>query len=256
MTIRRDFTNILLTGASGELGSALALHHARPGTSLTLWGRDLSKLRSITSKVDERGADARSFSHDLMDIEGAVEAVIEQDRRATFDLAYLAAGIGDTRGSGELVEDPSTVHRTAQVNFTAPASMAAALARRMAERGGGRIVLIGSAAGHHSLPFAAAYSGSKAGLAKFSDALRVAVEPHGVIVTLAAPGFLDTAAARANSDKRPMELSVDEAARRIANAAEKGKRHYVTPWPFVLLKALDPMLPSGLRDRLLRSLES
>ncbi|MBV7266341.1 SDR family NAD(P)-dependent oxidoreductase [Erythrobacter ani] len=255
MSDRHEFSRFLLTGASGELGSALALHHACAGASLMLWGRNQDRLEATASKVRNKGADATVFSHDLTDIEGAVEAVLEQDRVNTFDIAYLVAGIGDTRAPGELVEGPSTVMRTVQTNFTAPAAMAAALAGRMAERGRGSIVLIGSAAGHHSLPIAAGYSGSKAGLARFADALRIAVEPSGVSVTLAAPGFLDTAASRASASRRPMELNVEEAARRIANAAEKGRRYYVTPWPFAMLRILDSLLPRVLRDRLLRSLD-
>ena len=43
------------------------------------------------------------------------------------------------------------------------------------ERGSGRIALVGTAAASHSLPFAAGYAGSKAGLARFADALRLAV---------------------------------------------------------------------------------
>ena len=57
--------------------------------------------------------------------------------------------------------------------------MAAAIAGRMAERkGGGRLVLISSAAAFHALPFAASYAGSKAGLSRFTDSLRIAMRPR------------------------------------------------------------------------------
>ncbi|MBX7481990.1 SDR family NAD(P)-dependent oxidoreductase [Qipengyuania qiaonensis] len=247
--------SILCTGASGALGGALASLHARPGIALNLWGRDRNKLDLIAGKIRAAGAEARQFSQDLTDGHAAVDAVLKQDVEARFDLAYLVAGIGDTRAPEDLVEDPLLVLRAAQINFAAPAAMAAALAARMAERGHGRIVLIGSAAGHHSLPFAAGYSGSKAGLARFADALRIAVEPLGVRVTLAAPGFIDTPALRATSTNRPMKLDVDAAARRIARAAERGKRHYITPWPFSALRILDALLPAQLRDRIMAGLD-
>ena len=73
-------------------------------------------------------------------------------------------------------------------------------------------------------------------------------------VTLAAPGFIDTAAGRAVPGAKPMLLSADEAARRIARAALAGKGYYVTPWPFSILRLVDRLLPAPLRDRLLRAL--
>lgn len=248
-------TSLLLTGASGSLGRAIALEHASAAVTMRLWGRDSAKLTETAKAASALGAATRQTCLDLTDTSQAVRALIEQDETERFEVAYLVAGSGETRATEDLVEDPELIVRMALVNYATPAAMAAALAERMAQRGGGRIVLIGSAAGHHSLPFAAAYSSSKAGLARFADALRLAVEPQGVSVTLAAPGFIDTPAARSTSANRPFEISVEEAARRIVRAGEQGKRHYVTPWPFALLKAVDAMLPSPLRDAILRKLE-
>lgn len=246
--------SILVTGASGGLGRAIALHHARSEVLINLWGRSLERLAATNKAVVALGANSAQTSYDLSDPAGAIEVLLEQDRAHPFDLAYLVAGIGDIRPEGALVEPPEQVLRAAQVNFAAPAAMAAALAEQMAKRGRGRIVLIGSAAANHSLPFAASYAGSKAGLARFADALRIAVKPHGVSVTLAAPGFIDTPAARTNSANRPFELPVEEAARRIVLAAERRAPQLVTPWPFALLQSMETLLPRPLRDRILSRL--
>lgn len=146
------------------------------------------------------------------------------------------------------------VARLGQVNFVAPAALASQLAGRMAARQRGGIVLIGSAAAFHALPFAAAYAGSKAGLARFASALAIAMRPHGVRVTLASPGFIDTAAARRVPGPKPMAMSADRAAARIARAATHGTAHAVMPWPFALLRLIDRALPAFLRNRLLLSL--
>jgi len=124
----------------------------------------------------------------------------------------------------------------------------------MTARGAGRIVLIGSAAGFHSLPFSAAYSGTKAGLARFADALRIGARDHGVTVTLVSPGFIDTAAARRIPGPKPMLIQPEAAAAHIAQAAAAGKAHLILPWPFALLRLFDRLLPRALRDRLLSSL--
>jgi short-subunit dehydrogenase len=132
--------------------------------------------------------------------------------------------------------------------------MAAALAGRMARRGEGGIVLVGSAAGFHALPFAAAYAGSKAGIAQFAQALRLGVKQYGVHVTLVSPGFIDTANGRKAPGPRPFVLQPSDAAARIARAAARGRAHAIFPWPFILLRWLDRLLPQMLRDRLLVAL--
>ncbi len=127
------------------------------------------------------------MSIDLADAAAAVAALVAADRHTPIAQAWLVAGQGDTTPPAAIIEPAEQVARLFTVNSAAPAALAAALADRMAQRGHGRIVLIGSAAAFHALPFAAAYAGSKAGLARFADALRVAVAPAGVTVSLVSP---------------------------------------------------------------------
>lgn len=250
---------ILVTGASGGLGGALARHYAKPGVSLSLWGRDMARLEAVAVDCRAAGAEAGIRSLDITDVDATLAALAEEDATEPFDLALFAAGRGDVRAAGDLVEDARLVARMGTVNFTAPAAMAAALAGRMSQRKagrreGGRIVVIGSAAAFHALPFAAAYSGTKAGLARFAEALRIGVAPHGVSVTLVSPGFIDTAAGRKVPGPKPMLMTADAVAARIAKAAERRQPHLVLPWPFVALRWLDRLLPRPLRDRVLAGL--
>jgi short-subunit dehydrogenase len=209
---------ILITGASSGLGAALARHYAAPGRTLILWGRDRQRLDSVATDCREAGAQVAVRSLDLSDSAAAIAAIEQEEEAGAIDLALLVAGMGDTRAPGDLVEDATQVARLGLVNFVAAAAMAAALANYMARRGEGRIVLVGSAAGFHALPFAAAYAGSKA------------------------PG------------PRPFVLQASDAAARIARAAARGQAHAIFPWPFILLRWVDRLLPRVLRDRLLLAL--
>lgn len=242
---------VLVTGGSGELGGALARYHARPGTQLSLWGRSHARLAVVADSCRASGAVVDVRSQDISDLSAALRALIEEDESDPFDLAIFASGSGDIRAAGDRVEDPALVERLALVNFTAPAAMAAALAGRMAARGHGHIVLIGSAAAFHALPFAAAYSGAKAGLTRFADALRIGVRGQGVRVTLVSPGFIDTAAGRKVPGPRPFAMSPDHVARKIVRAIRRGRAHLVLPWYFALLRGFDRLLPRWVRDRLL-----
>ncbi|WP_242147360.1 SDR family NAD(P)-dependent oxidoreductase [Sphingomonas sp. BAUL-RG-20F-R05-02] len=245
---------ILITGASGGLGTALAREYAAPGRTLLLWGRDRDRLESVAATSRAAGAVVAIRSLDLTDVAAAIAAIEADDAAGTIDLAIFAAGLGDIRAPGAHVEDAGQVARLGIVNFVAPAALASAIAARMARRGRGQVVLVGSAAAFHALPFASGYAGSKAGLARFADALRIGARGHGVSVTLVSPGFIDTAAAHATPGPKPFSLSPAQAAARIAAAAAQGRAHVVMRWPFAGLRWFDRLLPRSLRDRLLRAL--
>ena len=245
---------ILITGASGELGAALARRYAAPGTALLLWGRDIPRLTRIAEECRRAGADCSIRSLDLADAAGAVAAIEAEDDAAPIALAIFAAGVGDICADAALVEDPAQVVRLALVNFVAPCAMAAALADRMAKRRRGAIVLIGSAAAFYDLPFATAYAGSKAGLARFAQALRIGVAVHGVHVMLASPGFIDTAAGRRVAGPKPLLMQPADVAERIASAVAKRQPHLILPRTFALLRIVVALLPRRLRDRLLLGL--
>lgn len=245
---------MLITGASSGLGEALARRYAAAGRILLLWGRDQARLDSVAQACRALGAEVAVRSLDIEDADAAVAALRSDDDAGSIGCALFVAGQGDILPPGRAVEDPQQVRRLAAVNFTAPSAMAAALGERMAARRDGTIVFIGSAAAFHALPFAATYAASKAGLARFADALRIGLAPHGVRVTLVSPGFIDTAAGRRVPGPKPLVMQPADVAERIARAAARGTPHLILPRPFGWLRVLDRLLPRALRDRVLRSL--
>jgi short-subunit dehydrogenase len=228
------------------------------GPQLVAVGRDRQRLDSVAIDCRTAGADVTVCSLDIVDSAAAIAAIEGENDAGAIGLALLVAGMGDTRAPGDLVEDAAQVARLGLVNFVATTSMAAALARRMTRRREGRIVIVGSAAAFHALPFAGTYAGSKAGIARFAQALRLGVKQYGVHVTLVSPGFIDTRSGRKAPGVRPFLLQPSDAAARIARASARGRAHAIFPWPFVLLRWVDrllpPLLPPMLRDRLLLGL--
>lgn len=251
--------NILITGASGQLGEALAQQFATENTGrpthLILWGRRQDRLLAVSDRISSHDVTTECLSLDLCHVSEALVALQELDQRHPLDLVIFASGAGDVRAAGERIEKAALVERLAQINFTAPATLAAAAADMMVLRGAGQIVLVGSAAAFHSLPFAAAYAGSKAGLARFGEALSIAAAPHGIKVQVVSPGFIDTEGGRAHGGERPMALSPEKAAQKIAKIIKFGKAHVIFPWVFRAMIGFDRLLPSPLRHALLRRLE-
>ena len=248
---KRTASRILITGASSGIGAALARHYAAPGRRLLLWGRDQARLDAVAVACRARGAEAQTRSIDLAAPGAARAALASDDDAHEFDLAVLAAGLGDIRPDGASTERPELVMELGAVNFTTPAVMATLLAGRMAARDGGRIGLIGSVAAFHDLPYAPAYAGSKAGLTRFAAALRLGVRAHGVSVTLASPGFVDTPMSQRLDCAKPFLLDVEVAAARIARAIDGGRAHLVLPWPFSVLRAAQALLPGPLARAIL-----
>lgn len=245
---------VLVTGASGNVGGELGRQMARSGVHLTLWGRDQTRLEQTAAACHARGATATIRCIDLGDTAAALAAFDADDAATPFDTVLLVAGQGLTTNDDLIIEDPVQVARQCHLNFTATTTLAAQAATRLCARKRGKIGIIGSAAGFHSLPFAPSYAASKAGLARFADALRLAARRHGVTVTLATPGFIAAENPPLDGPVRPFEMPVDRAARLIIKSVEQGKAERIIPRWFVLLKWFDRALPRILRDSLLSAL--
>lgn len=248
---------VLVCGASGNLGGHVARRLALCGVHLVLWGRNAAALEALAADCRAgSGTTVSTRSVDIADAAAALAVLRQADDEAAFDCAFFVSGAGDTREAGRRFESAELVLTLGLVNYVAPSALAAELGERMAARGAGHIVLVGSAAAPHPLPFAAAYSSSKSGLSLFAESLRLAMKPHGVRVTLASPGFFSAAAGDAHTYARPGEIRPDRVAERIIEAAAAGKSEIVTPCWFMGLKWLGQVLPRPLRDRLLQSLPS
>jgi short-subunit dehydrogenase len=228
---------------------------------LTLWGRDSERLARTAALCRQAGAGSVAVRVvDLLDLDAALAALAADDSGKPVDMAIFASGSGDIKAPADTFDHPELVARLFHVNCVAPSALGAELARRMAARGRnrgetkGRIVFIGSAAAFAAMPFAASYTASKAGLARFAEALRIAMRPHGIGVTLVSPGFIDTAAAHRVPGPKPFMIPAQRAAKMIITAARSQKAHIVMPWPFACVRVALAMLPRPLRDRLLRAL--
>jgi short-subunit dehydrogenase len=87
------------------------------------------------------------------------------------------------------------------------------------------------------------YSGSKAGLAMFADALSLRLKRHGVAVSLVSPGFVDTPMSQSLSEPRPFLISAEKAAATIARKVKRRARRIVLPWQFAVILAVSRLLP-------------
>jgi short-subunit dehydrogenase len=245
---------ILITGASSGLGAALARVYAEHGNNLVLYGRDRQRLNETASECRQRGAAVDVACFDIRDIDLLMSNIRDTDAQGPLDLAIFNAGLGGIAPVDRISELPERSYEMSVVNFVSPVVGATVAGELMGARGHGRIVLIGSLAEAFPLPMAPTYSGTKAGLAMFAEALELRLMKHGVGVTLVSPGFIDTPMSRSVPPPKPFLITAVDAAAIIRRKVAAGSRRLVIPWQFAVILALTRLLPRALTRAVLRRL--
>src|SRR3954453_7352001 len=194
MTLAQDQW-VVVSGAGGALGSALAHHFASRG--LQVLGLD----RTFHGAAPAPGVTART-----------VDVLIEQDvRQALADtvpgnqgIALLVNAVGliwnepvlALRGAKFVIHSLESWRSVTDANLTAPFVVASQVAARMVRRGGGSIVNFSSIASRGNAG-QAAYGAAKAGIEGLTRTIAIELGPLGVRVNAVALGFIDVASTRA-----------------------------------------------------------
>ncbi len=176
---------VLLTGASGGIGNAIAHGLRDKGAHMLLTGRRREALEAL---------DGEPIVADLSDRD-AVAQLLEQAGRVDVLVANAALP-----GSGRLDSySPEEIDRALDVNLRAPIQLTRALVPQMVERGSGHIVLISSLSGKVPAAYSSIYSATKFGLRGFGLSLNDELHDTHVGVSIIAPGFIRDAGMFADS---------------------------------------------------------
>jgi short-subunit dehydrogenase len=208
---------VLVTGASGGLGQAIARGLARRGASLVLSARRVDVLEALAAETG-----GRVLPCDLAD-RAAVERLAED--AGALDVLIANAGVSVTgRVESASVEE---IDRVLDVNLRAPMVLARLMCEGMAERGGGHIVFISSLNGKVGTVRTSLYAATKFGLRGFAQSLREDLRPRGVGVSTIFPGFIRDAGMFHESGARlPPYVGTktpDDVARAVVRAIERDR---------------------------------
>jgi short-subunit dehydrogenase len=170
----------LVTGATGGIGAAIARALSSRGVSLLLSGRRTDVLLPLATELG-----ARAIECDLSD-PAAVDRLA--DEAASVDVLVANAALP---ASGRLTTfTQEEIDRALAVNLRAPIALARRLVDPMVARGSGHLVFVSSLSGKAASPGSSVYSATKFGLRGFALGLRQDLRPHGVGVSVVAPGFV------------------------------------------------------------------
>ena len=182
-----DFTGktVLITGAAGGIGTAMAERFAAAGARLALV--DIIAADDLAARL---GTDHRAWQLDLEDPAAIADTVARIGAEMGIDVLINNAGLGVVFPAAQ--PDVEVWDRTMRINLRAPWLMAVAALPFLKASGAGRIVNISSQAGVVAIDEHAAYGSSKAGLILLTKILALEWASFGITTNAIAPTVVET----------------------------------------------------------------
>ncbi len=191
-----NFSNktVLVTGASGGIGRAIAQQFAEAGASVVVHfnNNERAAQRTLESLKGDTHRLARADLTKPEELPNLIETVAKG--MGKIDVLINNAGIFEVHPILDIEYDEwqEMWQKTVAINLLGPANLSFCVAKHMIRFGGGKIVNIGSRGAFRGEPDAPAYGATKAGLHAMSQSLAKALAAHNIFFFVIAPGFVDT----------------------------------------------------------------
>ncbi|MBS0453692.1 MAG: SDR family oxidoreductase [Proteobacteria bacterium] len=246
--MKHPLANLVITGACGGLGRAMAQAALARGARVALVGLDRSVLDSLAASAPERCA---VYTPDVSNSE-AMQAMA-RDWVARFgvpDAVIANAGVAGGFDTAE-ASDLAVLRRMLEINLLGVATTFQPFLKPMRERGSGVLAGIASIAGRRGMPGNGAYCASKGGLIRYLQSLRAELRDSGISVCTVSPGYLRTQLTAGNKFAMPGLMEPEAAARAILQALADGREQLVLPRRIGWLSNVLDLLPDAWHDALL-----
>jgi short-subunit dehydrogenase len=208
---------VLITGATGGIGQAIARAFAARGARVILTGRRQDVLEDLANQLGGRAMACDLGSRE--DVQRLIESV------GAVDVLVANAALPATGHVTELSQ--SQLDAMLEVNLRAPIALARGLIPGMVERGRGHLVFVSSLSGKVASPVSSLYNATKFGLRGFSLAVREDLRGTGVGVSSILPGFISGAGmfadARAALPRGVRTRTPDDVATACVRAVERNR---------------------------------
>lgn len=245
---------ILITGATGSIGGALAKSYAESGVLLHLHGRNEILLNELADECRQRGAKVSIHRTNLLDSVALRCWLEELDKSSPLDIFIACAGININIGSDFSGEKLDEMEALLDLNVKATLLMTGQIAMCMRQRRRGQIGLMSSLAGYYGLPITPSYSASKAAIKTYGEALRGWLAAYNVNVTVIMPGYVDSVMCSEMPGPKPFLWQPDKAAAIICRGISAKRARISFPFPLNLGCWFLSVLPSAVSAWILKRL--
>jgi short-subunit dehydrogenase len=245
---------VLITGATGAIGGALATAYADPSTHLVLHGRQQEKLEALANTCRQQGAQITLSTINLTDDHALQSWLAEVCAQQVPDIVIANAGKNSHPQGPDTLEPWADVQALLDINLKTPIAMVQHLVPAMRARGSGQLVLISSLAAWHGLPTTPSYSASKAGIKAYGEGLRGLLAPHGIGVTVIMPGYVTSPMCAAMPGPKPWEWPPERAAKVIKRGIAANRARISFPFPLNFGTWWLAVLPAGISQWLIKRL--
>lgn len=181
----------LITGSSRGLGLAIAKGLAAAGARVVLNGVDPERLGATVVALKAEGIDAEGIAFDVTDEAAIIRSFQELDERGIMiDILVNNAGIQFRKPMLEL--ETKDWQRVIDTNLTSAFVIGREAARRMAKRGHGKIINIGSLTSELARATVAPYTVAKGGIKMLTRAMAAEWGELGIQANAIGPGYMLT----------------------------------------------------------------
>ncbi len=194
----------LITGGTSGMGIATALAMAEKGATVIITGRDETRGASTAEEIRAGGHDAQFIAADFSELS---EVGRVADAAGEIDVLVNCAGVAGLAMTADT--DEATFDRQFHINVKTPFFLVAALAPKIAARGGGSIINVSTMVASYGQPGMSAYGASRAAIELLTKAWAAEYGPQNIRVNAVAPGPTLTPA------MEPMMALADEITKQI-----------------------------------------
>jgi NAD(P)-dependent dehydrogenase (short-subunit alcohol dehydrogenase family) len=255
---------VVITGAAGGIGAALARRFAREESRLALLDRDLAGVEALARELALQGVFALPLACDVTSL-AECESAMKSVAAATGGIDVLVNNAGITHLGDFREVEVDVLRRVMDVNFFGSLHCTKAALPTLLERRG-RIIVLSSVAGFAPLATRTGYAASKHALHGFFDSLRAEHRRDGLRVMMVCPWFVDThigdhalgpdgapAPLRARTGVRAL-ASPEQVADAIVRAAPRDRRLLLVPGRARLAYLVSRLAPRVYERLMLRQL--
>lgn len=235
----------VVTGGARGIGRQVAADLIAAGYRVVIG--DLDEL-STAAAAAELGPHASGVRLDITD-QDLVEAVIEDVERTVGPISVWVNNAGIMPTGPFRAQDVGLAKTVIDVDYTALVSVTSAILPRLLARRAGVIINLGSATGLKPLAGLAVYSGAKAAVIGFSDALRRELRGTGVTVRVVLPNLVSTPMGAGITPPRlSPAVTPEQVSRAVLRAIDSGPFAVTVPRVLSPVLRLSRLLPTGVQD--------